>query len=419
MSTWSSYLPYWSDIILTDCSVDPILRININSHPSIPHYHRHTLSHTIIRPPLFSCQVLDEKSVRLKRLATKIDSERELDGELKEGLKVLESEGKKVKQNFDAFAQLNQLNQNFYLKAQQNHNVAGQILQQAVVILQRYAALLQEVSASSTGASGNPAAQEQFLAQTQGNNGAASAASTAVESFSQLQTKYGQLKEASDRAFSQAQLDQQLLQKVSGNIAETLTQAKNYRENLKLQQASLLDSDTEDANSLKRQADSVGSYVAKLRSACADILQHYDERRGRREANLNALNNAKNIISIDNADEIHAQLANLAGSVDAKAQQLVLGTGTSSAGVEAQRLNFAPNSGSGIAGTGTPGSSSRVPGLAAKRPAAAGLAQTGAIINLQHSLASNMLGDLQSLQSISSAEGSGLQSSAGLDMLPA
>lgn len=85
---------------------------------------------------------------------------------------------------------------------------------------------------------------------------------------------------------------------------------------MRLQAQASLDSDLEDANGLEGQFNAGKSYLTRLRSACEGILTHYEERKSRREANLKALQNAKSIINIENADEIHQKLASLAQDAD-------------------------------------------------------------------------------------------------------
>merc|ERR1719274_49179 len=62
---------------------------------------------------------------------------------------------------------------------------------------------------------------------------------------------------------------------------------------------------------------------SRLRTSCAGILQHYEERNQRRAQSLQVLQQAKNVINVDNAEEIHTQLKSMAANTDQLAASLV------------------------------------------------------------------------------------------------
>eukprot|EP00392_Amoebophrya_sp_AT5.2_P018218 g18720.t1 len=224
-----------------------------------------------------------------------------------------------------------------------------------------------------------------------------------IQSLSNLQTKYQQLKEQCTNTENKAGLDFQLLQdNLLKNFLEKLGGAKTYRQNLKLQSASAFDADNEDLNQIQAQKNNAEKYLKKLQLSCKDILQHYDERNQRREENLKALQSAQDVINVDNADEVHAELSRMAGlTVEASA----MGVGTTS-GAAGSFSRAAPKNGGAMGG------------------AVAASSSTGPRAGAEHSTQSNMLLDLQSLQTLSSMEKSeggeaGGNTAAGLEMLPA
>merc|ERR1719327_765504 len=99
---------------------------------------------------------------------------------------------------------------------------------------------------------------------------------------------YEQLARASDMAENQAKLDTEKFQELNKNLLAVLGQTRSYKSSLRLQSMSELDADKEDQNALRSQVDSVTQYVNRHRQACTDILQHYDERKIRREQNMKA-----------------------------------------------------------------------------------------------------------------------------------
>merc|ERR1719387_2559709 len=198
-------------------------------------------------------------------------------------------------------------------KAAQNHQMAQQILTQATAILQRVNALAQQAQAPSTYG---------FL-QASGASQMQAVSSAAVESLSSLQTRYATLIAACDKAETQANLDLEEFGRASQALQETLARTHNYKTSVRLQGMSGLDQDTEDEAALKTQLQSVTEYVSRLRTSCAGILQHYDERRQRREQSLQVLQQAKNVINVDNAEEIHSQLRSMAANTDQLAASLV------------------------------------------------------------------------------------------------
>merc|ERR1719487_1476769 len=200
-----------------------------------------------------------------------------------------------------------------HTKAGQNHAMAQQILSQATAILQRVNALAQQAQQPQTYG---------FL-QASGASSIQAVSSAAVESLSGLQTQYTTLIGACDKGETQANIDLDSFGRASQTLQETLARSHNYKTSVRLQAMSALDQDTEDETALKTQVQSVAEYVNRLRSSCAGILQRYDERSKRRDQSLQILKQAKSVINVDNAEEIHAQLQTLARGTDQLAASLV------------------------------------------------------------------------------------------------
>merc|ERR1719443_2506832 len=192
--------------------------------------------------------------------------------------------------------------------------MASQILKQATMILQRFNALAQE---SQQGVGGS------FLQDSTQNQQISAVSAAAIDSLSQLLTRYEELQTASDKSDNQAQIDMERYSKLDQDLANVLQQTRNYKSSLRLQSMSELDSDKEDQNSLKTQVDSVGAYVQRLRGACADILSNFDERKQRRDQSLKALEEAKGVINVDNAEEVRNQLGAMAQKTDSAAASML------------------------------------------------------------------------------------------------
>merc|ERR1719375_1164238 len=255
----------------------------------------------------------EEKSARLQRLATKIDNERELVNGLDADLSSEAKDGQSLQNALQNLAKVRMDERDLHNKAAQNHQMAQQILTQATAILQRVNALAQQAQAPSTYG---------FL-QASGASQMQAVSSAAVESLSSLQTQYTTLMGACDKGETQANLDLDSFGRASQTLQETLARSHNYKTSVRLQAMSALDQDTEDETALKTQVQSVAEYVNRLRSSCAGILQHYDERSKRRDQSLQILKQAKSVINVDNAEEIHAQLQTLARGTDQMAASLV------------------------------------------------------------------------------------------------
>merc|ERR550514_2156492 len=131
-----------------------------------------------------------------------------------------------------------------------------------------------------------------------------------------MKTKYEQLKTASSNTDNQAQLDAEHLQALNGQLEQVIQETRTYKSSLRLQSMSEYDSDREDLASLKTQVDSVQAYVNRLRQACTDILTHYDERKQRRQQNMQALHEAEGAITADNVQEAGSKLSDMASSLD-------------------------------------------------------------------------------------------------------
>merc|ERR1719428_1898818 len=198
--------------------------------------------------------VVDDKTVKLQRLSTKIDNQKELVGELDQDLQLLAKESASLPEQLRAGSQLRMAEKGLYTKSQQNHQMVTQILKQATMILQRFNSLAQQESQQGLGGS--------FLQQSNLQSQQITAVSAAaMDSLSQLLTRYEELQQNSDKADNQAQIDMERFSQLDQNLASILQQTRNYKSSLRLQSMSELDSDKEDQNSLKTQVDSVGAYV--------------------------------------------------------------------------------------------------------------------------------------------------------------
>merc|ERR1719269_168796 len=255
----------------------------------------------------------DEKSARLQCLATKIDNERETVNQLDSDLALEGSNTQGLQKALEDLAKIRMDERDLHTKAGQNHAMAQQILSQATAILQRVNALAQQAQQPQTYG---------FL-QASGASSMQAVSTAAVESLSSLQTQYTTLMGACDKGETQANLDLDSFGRASQTLQETLARSHNYKTSVRLQAMSALDQDTEDETALKTQVQSVAEYVNRLRSSCAGIMQHYDERSKRRDQSLQILKQAKSVINVDNAEEIHAQLQTLARGTDQLAASLV------------------------------------------------------------------------------------------------
>jgi len=262
--------------------------------------------------------VQSDKSAKLQRLRTKIDNEQELVNELETDLQLLQQEQQGLQDEAQQYGKIRMAERQAFAKATQNHNMALQILKQATMILQRFSALARD---SQTGG---------FL-----QTGQVQIAPGVIDSFSQLQQRYQNMEVDGEKGENQGQLDLEAYSRQNTQLATVLTQTKNYKASLKLQSMSEFDEDKEDHASLQSQVQSATAYVQRLREACSDILQHYDERRSRRQQSLQALAQAKNVINVDNAEQVHQQLSQMAAGMDQSAASL-LATSTQMGSAPAQ-----------------------------------------------------------------------------------
>merc|ERR1719321_924151 len=81
---------------------------------------------------------VDDKAVKLQRLSTKIDNQKEMVGELDQDLQLLARESTSLQDQLRGVTQLRLAERASYTKSQQNHQMAMQILRQATMILQRF-----------------------------------------------------------------------------------------------------------------------------------------------------------------------------------------------------------------------------------------------------------------------------------------
>merc|ERR1719159_1855860 len=366
---------------------------------------------------------VDDKSVKLQRLSTKIDNQKEMVRELDQDLQLLAKESASLQEQLREGSQLRLSEKGLYTKSQQNHQMAGQILKQATMILQRFNSLAQE---SQQGLGGS------FLQQSNLQSQQITAVSAAaMDSLSQLLTRYEELQQNSDKADNQAQIDMERFSQLDQNLASILQQTRNYKSSLRLQSMSELDLDKEDQNSLKTQVDSVGAYVQRLRQACADILTHYDERKQRREQSLKALEEAKGVINVDNAEEVRNQLGAMAQKTDtAAASMLAASTSLGSPPVPQQQRAPEVNLASSLSMLGDlTGNMGQQPmgqpmgqlsmskqTMGQQQPFPQKMQRQATALSQGMSTSSKILGDLKGLQDLNFA--SSQQRNNGLNMLP-
>merc|ERR1719310_1696331 len=344
-------------------------------------------------------------------------------GELDQDLQLLTKESASLQEQLRFLEQLRLSERGGYTKSQQNHQMAMQILRQATMILQRFNSLAQEISQGLGGS---------FLQQGNAQNQQISAVSTAaIDSLSQLLTRYEELQTASDKADNQAQFDAERFSELDKTLANVLEQTRSYKSSLRLQSMSELDSDKEDQNSLKTQVDSVGAYVQRLRQACADILTHYDERKQRREQSLKALEEAKGVINVDNAEEVRNQLGAMAQKTDtAAASMLAASTSLGSPPVPQQQRAPEVNLASSLSMLGDlTGNMGQQPmgqpmgqlsmskqTMGQQQPFPQKMQRQATALSQGMSTSSKILGDLKGLQDLNFA--SSQQRNNGLNMLP-
>merc|ERR1719161_2985848 len=127
---------------------------------------------------------VDDKSVKLQRLSTKIDNQKEMVGELDQDLQLLVRESGSLQEHLRGATQLRLTEKALYSKSQQNHQMASQILKQATMILQRFNSLAQE---SQQGMGGS------FLQGNAQSQQITAVSSAAIDSLSQLLTRYQEL----------------------------------------------------------------------------------------------------------------------------------------------------------------------------------------------------------------------------------
>jgi hypothetical protein len=357
--------------------------------------------------------VENDKETKVQRLNTKIDSERQIARELDQDLELLAKEVKAVDEDEGGLRALKLQERTGYGKYSQNHQMAQQILRQAISILQRFRSLAEAQSHN----------QSQGFLQP---NDVSALSLASIDALSQLLTRYEELRGNSDKAENQSVIDFQALTRQNKSLLQVLLQTKNYKQSLRLQAMADLDNDTEDDNALKAQAQSVRAYVTRLRQACMDVLQHYNERKERRSRNLEALNRAGQVINLNSADEVHQTLTNLAQKTDKEAAQLLKSSenpSNSDMPIEKHNPTDLSSSMSSLASFATSFSQPTLVQETHKEAPPSMDKEAPPSMNKAASLASmestnaNILRDLSSLQDLSSTDAR--SDTTGLSMLPA
>eukprot|EP00397_Hematodinium_sp_SG-2012_P005572 GEMP01005592.1.p1 GENE.GEMP01005592.1~~GEMP01005592.1.p1 ORF type:complete len:868 (+),score=212.85 GEMP01005592.1:446-3049(+) len=354
--------------------------------------------------------VQKDKDAKVQRLSTKIDNERQMAQELDQDLELLSKEIAALNQDVQSLQSLKIAERANYSKFAKKHQMANHIVSQAANILQRVTSLPENRGEGQVFANSEKGFNYGgFLAPSE----ISTVPLAAIDSLSHLLTLYEELRTNSDKAENQSVVDFEQYVNLHKNVVAVLTQTKNYKQSLRLQAMAELDNDREDATALTSQTGSVHAYVQHLRQACKDILEHYGERRARRERNLRALQQAGEVINIDNADEVHHTLTTLAQTTDNEAAQLlgnsaqITGAGALGGGASASPWSNVAHSSS------SSGSSNTASARVTVAPRVFGKNADEA------SSSADILRDLRSLQDMSDAAHSLQDSTNGLNMLPA
>lgn len=231
---------------------------------------------------------LTEKSTKLQHVSTKIESRRGTVSEVDQDLQLLARENQTLQVRLVKLGQVTQAESKGEATAAQDHGMAGQILKQATMILERFGSAQRPA----------PAAPESFL-QVASSPQRGPAHVSLVEGLKETALRYQQLGQVLAQSKSQSESDLKVIARSSQDLRSVLVQAKDYQTSLRIDLMSGLDSDQEDQGALSSEVESVKAYDKHLQQACADIATDYDERTTRRKDDIKELEQAGTTISAD------------------------------------------------------------------------------------------------------------------------
>merc|ERR1719199_916314 len=231
----------------------------------------------------------EKKSTGIDKMTSRLDKATSESAQLKDSIKELQAELAEIDKATGEAIRLRQEENSNFIKASKDYKDAAQAVEDAIGVLKEfYSSLVQTgVKGATVGAASAP---PQFGgAKEDAGNSIISLLEVSAEDFTRLLTE-----EESKEMQAKAEFDRMQLESKLAIVAKT-SELKAAESQVK-QLAVAIRSYHEDRTMLNEELDAVMAYLEKLRPQCETKVLTYEEKKARREAEIEGLKEAMAIL---------------------------------------------------------------------------------------------------------------------------
>merc|ERR1719316_1204400 len=235
----------------------------------------------------------DEKTATLDKLQARIDGAETTIAELTEAVKTLEAEVAEIDKAQAEATEIRTKEHEEYLKASKDFKDSAEAVARAIEVLKNYyeGALIQVSVTRSTRSQSKKASQPELGgAKSDTAHTIISVLEMSEEDFTTLLAETEETEQEAAKKFKTLS-DENKISKSSKEAS-----AKSKQSNIKSLKVSL-EHHREDHASVSKEYDAVTAYIEKLRPECESKAMSYEEKKAAREAEIEGLKEALNILS--------------------------------------------------------------------------------------------------------------------------
>lgn len=237
----------------------------------------------------------DDKTMKLDKYTTRVDEGVSKIAELKESIKALESEVASIDKSQAEATALRTSENEEYSRASKDFKDSANAVAQAIEVLQNFyggSSLIQVASRTKVLSKTRSRSEDSVADSKQGDaaNAIISILEVAQEDFTNLLAEVQATEDEAAKAFDKLTTENKI------SKAAKLAEAKGKKSELKSVSSSV-EMSKEDQSATSQELDAVLAYFDKLKPECESKAMSYEEKKAAREAEMEGLKEALNILS--------------------------------------------------------------------------------------------------------------------------
>lgn len=237
----------------------------------------------------------DDKTMKLDKYTTRVDEGVSKIAELKESIKALESEVASIDKSQAEATALRTSENEEYSRASKDFKDSANAVAQAIEVLQNFyggSSLIQVASRTKVLSKTRSRSEDSVADSKQGDaaNAIISILEVAQEDFTNLLAEVQATEDEAAKAFDKLTTENKI------SKAAKLAEAKGKKSELKSVSSSV-EMSKEDQSATSQELDAVLAYFDKLKPECESKAMSYEEKKAAREAEIEGLKEALNILS--------------------------------------------------------------------------------------------------------------------------